>query len=220
MSLGRRSIGFRLRLVGGIFVCALLLAGAALRVFAQGNVPLQGQAIIPDKTKFAPSFQLQDQFGRKIGPRQFHDRVVVMAFLDSHCVKDCPVIGKELSYVEKKLGPSVPWTLLVVSVAPFTDSPSSSVAFAMKSGWTGDWHWLFGSPTDLAKVWKDYGIWVKPTSTEIMHTAAVYVIGPDQYMRVADIVPFVPDDLVKSIRALSPATSHGGWFGWLSHISL
>jgi cytochrome oxidase Cu insertion factor (SCO1/SenC/PrrC family) len=220
MDFARRAFGFRVRLLLCVVLCALLLAGAALRVFAQGDTPLQGQAILPDKAKFAPSFQLQDQFGNKIGPQTFHGRVVVMAFLDSHCVKDCPVIGKELTYVEKQLGPSVPWTVLVVSVAPYTDSPAGSVAFAMRSGWTGDWHWLFGSPGDLAKVWKDYGIWVKPTATEIMHTAAVYVIGPNQYIRVADIVPFVPDDLVTSIRALSPSTSHGGWFGWLPHISI
>jgi len=103
-------------------------------------------------------------------------------------------------------------------VAPYTDSPASSAAFAMKSGWTGDWHWLFGSPTELAKVWNDYGIWVKPTPTDILHTAAVYVIGPDQYIRVLDIVPFVPDDLVQAIRALAPTSSHGGWFGWLPHV--
>jgi cytochrome oxidase Cu insertion factor (SCO1/SenC/PrrC family) len=220
MDFTRRIFGFRVRLLAGILLLAVLLTGAALRVFAQSDPPLQGQAVIPDKSKWAPNFQLQDQTGKLIGPQQLHGRVVVMAFLDSHCTQDCPTIGKEMTYVEKQLGSSVPWTLLIVSVAPFTDSPASAAAFAMKAGWTGDWHWLFGSPSDLAKVWKDYGIWVKPTPKEIMHTAAVYVIGPDQYMRVADIVPFVPDDLVKSIRALSPSTSHGGWFGWLSHVSL
>jgi len=213
----RRALLFRLSLAACAMACALLFAGVVLHAFAQGDTPLRGQQVIPDKGKWAPNFLLQDQTGKQIGPQQLHGRVVVMAFLDSHCTRDCPVIGKEMARVERELGPSVPWTLLIVSVAPYTDSPASSAAFAMKSGWTGDWHWLFGSPTQLAKVWKDYGIWVKPTSTEIMHTAAVYVIGPDQYIRVADMVPFVPDDLIQSIHALAPRPQ-AGWLGWLPKI--
>jgi protein SCO1/2 len=213
----RRALLFRLSLAACAVACALLFAGVVLHAFAHGDTSLHGQQVIPDKGKWAPDFLLQDQTGKQIGPQQLHGRVVVMAFLDSHCTRDCPVIGKEMARVERELGPAVPWTLLIVSVAPYTDSPASSAAFAMKSGWTSDWHWLFGSPTQLAKVWKDYGIWVKPTPTEIMHTAAVYVIGPDQYMRVADIVPFVPDDLIQSIRALAPRP-HTGWLGWLPKI--
>ncbi|HEY8284603.1 MAG TPA: SCO family protein [Chloroflexota bacterium] len=205
---------FKLQLVLGAVVCLVLLAGLALHAFAQTSVPLSGQVVIPDRSKVAPSFLLQDQAGRRIGPQSFHGRVVVMTFLDAHCTQDCPVIGKELAYVQRKLGPSVPLTLLVVSVAPYTDSPASAAAFAMKSGWTGDWHWLFGTPQQLAKVWSDYGIWVKPTPKDILHTAALYVVGPDQFVRVADMVPFTPDPLAQSIQALAP-TSHRQWLAWL-----
>ncbi|HVA92750.1 MAG TPA: SCO family protein [Chloroflexota bacterium] len=210
----RRPHLLRLQLLLGGVVCVVLLAGLALHAFAQTTEPLSGQVVIPDHSKWAPNFRLADQTGRLIGPQSFHGRVVVMTFLDAHCTQDCPVIGKELAYVQRKLGPSVPLTVLVVSVAPYTDSPAAAAAFAMKSGWTGDWHWLFGTPGQLAKVWSDYGIWVKPTPADILHTAALYVLGPDQYVRVADMVPFTPDPLAQSVRALAPST-HQGWLNWL-----
>ena len=210
----RRLYLLKLQLVLTGVMCILLLVALALHTSAQTTAPLSGQVVIPDHSKWAPNFLLADQTGRRIGPQSFHGRVVVMTFLDSHCTQDCPVIGKELTYVQRKLGPSVPLTLLVVSVAPYTDSPASAAAFAMKSGWTGDWHWLFGSPGQLARVWSDYGIWVKPTPKDILHTAALYVLGPDQYVRVADMVPFTPDPLAQSVRALAPST-HQGWLHWM-----
>ncbi len=194
--------------------CLVLLAVLGLHAFAQPAAPLSGQVVIADHSKWAPNFLLADQTGRRMGPQSFHGRVVVMTFLDSHCTQDCPVIGKELAYVQKKLGPSVPLTLLVVSIAPTTDSPVSAAAFAARAGWTGDWHWLFGAPAKLARVWSDYGIWVKPTPADILHTAALYLLGPDQYVRVADMVPFTPDPLIQSVRALAPSTGRG-WLGWL-----
>jgi len=110
----------------------VLLAGLALHAFAQTIPPLSGQVVIPDHGKWAPNFLLADQTGRLRGPQSFRGRVVVMTFLDSHCTQDCPVIGKELTYVQRKLGPSIPLTLLVVSVAPYTDSPASAATFAIR----------------------------------------------------------------------------------------
>lgn len=214
MERNRRIQLLRLQLVLGGAVCAVLLAGLALHAFARPTEPLSGQVVIPDRSKWAPNFLLADQTGRIMGPQSFHGRVVVMTFLDAHCTRDCPVIGKELAYVERKLGPSVPLTLLVVSVAPYTDSPASAATFAMKSGWTGEWHWLFGTPDQLAKVWNDYGIWVKPTPADILHTAALYVIGPDQFVRVADMLPLAPDPLAQSVRVLAPSADRG-WLRWL-----
>lgn len=211
---GRRLI-FRLQVLSTAVLCLAVLTALAFHVLGRSSAaPLSGQVVLPSHQKWAPSFQLTDQTGQVLGPQSFHGRVVVMTFLDSHCTQDCPIIGKALAYVERKLGPSVPWTLLVVSVAPYTDSPASDAAFAMHSGWHGDWHWLLGSPKQLAKVWSDYGIWVKPTPTDILHTAALYVIDPDQYVRVADMVPFVPDQLAQSIRSLVPGKGHG-WLDWL-----
>lgn len=193
-------------------MCALLV----LHALTQAPATLAGQVVLPDGSRPAPRFILQDQAGRAVTPGALRGRVTVITFLDSHCTQDCPVIGRELALVDRRVGTAVPWTLLVVSVAPLNDTPASSAAFALESGWHMDWRWLFGTPTQLARVWSDYGIWVHPTPKDILHTAALYVVGPDGSVRVADMLPFSPDQLVQTIRALAPR-AQAGWLDRLLH---
>jgi len=187
-----------------LLTLALILSAAmGLHAHAMQTPPLQGQVVLPDGQKPAADLALQDQNGHVVTMKDLRGHVVAITFLDSHCVQQCPIVGRELALVEQRLGPHTPLTLLVVSVAPFTDSPASAAAFALKSGWQGDWHWLFGTPTQLAKVWHDYGIWVQPTKKEIMHTAVIYLVSPNGSVRVMDMLPFLPDQMVQSVKNLT-----------------
>jgi len=99
-------------------------------------------------------------------------------------------------------GSRSPLTIVIIDVNPAKDTPASERAFAHKVKLSGDWHWLLGSRTQLSRVWRVWGTYVKPTRREVIHTAAVYLIDQRGFVRVADEVPFRPDWLAGSVRAL------------------
>jgi cytochrome oxidase Cu insertion factor (SCO1/SenC/PrrC family) len=100
------------------------------------------------------------------------------------------------------LGPRYPFKTIVVSVLPSYDTRRHIGAFARRTGLAGDWHWLVGSRQQLAAVWQEYGIEV---ITGLQHTAALYLVDGRGDVRVADGIPFLPQQLAASVRALTPA---------------
>ena len=45
------------------------------------------------------------------------------------------------------------------------------------------WRWLTGTHAQLARVWRAYGIDVRPEQGDIVHGAAVYLVDPRGYER-------------------------------------
>jgi protein SCO1 len=161
---------------------------------------LEGTDVWPSGMRPAPAFALRDQTGRFITRSGLHGHVWAMTFLDSRCRQACPVEAHALADVQRRLGPHYPLRIVIVSVLPQYDNPSTVRAFARQTGLGGDWHWLLGTRRQLAPVWQAYGIWVQ-TGTE--HTAALYLVDQRGDVRVADGVPFIPSQLAASVRALT-----------------
>jgi len=74
--------------------------------------------------------------------------------------------------------------------------------FASKEELAGNWQWLLGTKQQLKPVWSAYGIWVV---TGVVPTGAVYLVDTHGDVRVADGIPFVPDQFAASVRALTPS---------------
>jgi len=150
----------------------------------------------------APAFALRDQNAHLITLASLHGHVVAVTFLDSHCRQACPVAGRDLALAQRDLGRHPPLTVVVISVAPKTDTPSSARSFVHTMGIGGRWHWLLGTQSQLQRVWAAWGTYVKPARPDTIHTAAVYLVDQAGYVRVADTVPFRSADLAGSVRAL------------------
>jgi cytochrome oxidase Cu insertion factor (SCO1/SenC/PrrC family) len=105
--------------------------------------------------------------------------------------------------VQRTLGSTLRLSLLVVSVAPATDTPASERAFAAAHHWTGDWHWLMGSPDQLAAVWKAYSIGVQNAPDDILHSMVLYLVDRDGYERAGWAAGLDPDRLVRDVRLLN-----------------
>lgn len=200
-----------------LIVLALLAAATSgvVVLHAQGPsgqqaaaLALRGTDVFPVGLHRVPPFALRDQNGRMLSPVALRGRVFAITFLDSVCVKECPVAGRELASVQRLLGPNSPLTVVVVSVDPAADTPVTARAFVRHSGLTGRWHWLLGTRRQLLPVWIRYGIEVRPVTGDISHTAAVYLIDREGWMRVADGVPFIPSQLAGSVRALATRAGH------------
>ncbi len=156
-------------------------------VWAPGQVP-------------APPIRLRDTAGRWVSLRRLRGRVVVLTFMDSLCRTDCPVEAAELAAVARRLGPSVPFALVVVSTDPRGDTRRQVRAFLDRYRIRFPVRWLVGTPAQLRPVWGAYQIQVTSASA---HSSALYLIGRSGDERAGFGVPFPPTDLMHDLRVLN-----------------
>lgn len=164
---------------------------------------LHAQATWPTGAKRAPDFRLRDQTGRLRTLSSERGRVVLLTFLDSHCRQECPIEGRLLADVQRRLGARTRAEFLVVTVDPWADTGQSARAFAAESRWSRGWRWLLGAPAQLKPVWADYAVGVRRTPSDINHTAVLYLIDPHGYQRAAYLVPFSPADVAADVHGLA-----------------
>jgi protein SCO1/2 len=163
---------------------------------------LRADIVIPPKSIPATDFTLSDQDGKAVSVSALRGRVLAITFLDSHCKQLCPLAGDQLGQAQRTLGPGAKLSLLVVSVAPATDTPESERAFAATHHWSGEWHWLMGTPDQLAQVWKAYSIAVQPSPDDILHSTVVYLVDKNGFQRAGWAGAIEPDLLAHDVRFL------------------
>ena len=184
----------------------LLSPHAAPRIVT-AQLTLAADIIVPANSMPAPELALRDQRSQPVAVSALRGRVVALTFLDSHCKQLCPIEADQLAQVQHTLGKSSPLSLVVVSVAPDTDTPDSARSFAATHGWAGDWHWLLGTEAQLAPVWHAYSIDVKPTTADILHSAVLYLIDKNGYVRAGFVSGLKPDVVARDVRLLAAGGS-------------
>ncbi len=155
---------------------------------------LHGQAVWAAGTRPAPTFALRDQRGTLVTLGALRGRPVLMTFLDSQCKNSCPIEGRRLASVLRRLPVAARPTLVVVSVDPTGDTPAGIERATRKWGLAGPWrwHWLNATRKQLSAVWRAYGITVAPRSNDIVHSLALLLIDRSGYERTAYLFPFLP----------------------------
>jgi cytochrome oxidase Cu insertion factor (SCO1/SenC/PrrC family) len=186
--------------------------GAALALVHRGSTPvlpaapaLHAQATWPAHAKVAPDFRLRDEHGQMTALSSERGHVVLLTFLGSHCRQECPIEGRLLAAVQRRLGVRAPAHLLVVSVDPWADTARGARAFAARARWRSGWHWLLGAPVELKPIWAEYAVGVRRTPSDVNHTAVLYLIDREGYERAAYLVPFLPADVAADVRGLARA---------------
>jgi cytochrome oxidase Cu insertion factor (SCO1/SenC/PrrC family) len=148
---------------------------------------------------------LRDQRGRPFSLGSLRGRTVAMVFFDSHCNQACPLEGRALAAAERSLPAANRPVLVLVSVNP-RDTIASTRAAARKWGLAAvaPWHWLRGTHAELARVWRDYHIFVAPPRDgDISHTEALYLIDRSGDERSGYLYPFVPRFVTLDLRTLA-----------------
>ena len=194
---------------------ALLAAVVALALLAQrtmlaphaagsgtGPASLAADIVIPAGSMTAPDFSLRDQDNKPVSVSALRGHVLAITFLDSHCKQLCPLQGDQLGQTMRSLGPHDNLSLLVVSVAPATDTADSERAFAAAHHWSGDWHWLTGTPDELAGVWKAYSIAVQGTPDNILHSTVLSLVDKRGFQRAGWAAGLQPEQLARDVRFL------------------
>jgi cytochrome oxidase Cu insertion factor (SCO1/SenC/PrrC family) len=203
--LGRRAIT--------VLIAAAVAAGAAGGVLAAQLRPHPGLALPAYHGEMswsaaqrpAPGFRLRDQRGSLVSLSGLHGHTVLLTFLDSRCTSDCPLEARGLALVLHGLPAAVRPTLVIVSVDSKGDTAKSIDAAVQKWGLAGPWtwHWVNGSPASLAAVWRAYGIAVRPTSHDIVHGMALYLIDRAGDERTGYLFPFLPGFLTSDLEHLA-----------------
>src|SRR2546421_1478108 len=143
-------------------VVAGIAIGVGIHLLAAGNgdrsrqatAALHGQARWRAGTRPAPDFSLRDQDGRRISLASLRGRTVALTFLDSRCRQACAQLPRTLGIALRLLPRPERPALVVISVDPRHDTPSSVRAAAARWGLrtAPSWHWLLGSSSELAPV--------------------------------------------------------------------
>ena len=180
-----------------------LLSPHAAPPIVTAQLTLTADIVIPANSMAAPELALRDQTGQLVSVSKLRGRVVALAFLDSHCKQLCPIEADQLAQMQQTLGKQSPLSLVVVSVAPDTDTPDSARSFAATHGWTGDWRWLLGTEAQLAPVWNAYSIEVKPTTADILHSIVLYLIDRKGYVRAGFVGGLKPDQVARDVGLLA-----------------
>ena len=198
-------------LAAAVFVALLAqrtLLGTRAAESAVTPTPTPGLAadiVIPPGSMTAPDFSLSDQDGKAVSVSALRGHVLAITFLDSHCKQLCPLEAEQLAQAQRSLGPNANLSLLVISVAPATDTPDSERAFAAAHHWSGDWHWLTGTPGELASVWKAYSIDVQGTPDNLLHSTVLYLVDKQGFQRAGWASGLQPDQLARDVRFLDRA---------------
>jgi cytochrome oxidase Cu insertion factor (SCO1/SenC/PrrC family) len=166
---------------------------------------LRGQATWPAGARPAPDFALPDQNGLRTSPASLRGQNVVLAFLGSRCRRACAREPRSLGTALRLLPRSARPVLVVVSVDPRHDTPRSARAAVRRLGLTAaaSWHWLLGSRTELAPVWRSYRIAVHRASGHVASTPAVYLIDRRGFERAGLLWPFPPAWPAGDLRILA-----------------
>ncbi len=162
-----------------------VLAAAALAAVCAG-CGASGQAArqprfdgktIPADTP-AQDFALRDQNGKLIRLSDQRGRIVLLAFLYTHCTDVCPLIAKYLDGAVRSLGPQASSVrILAVSVDPIGDTPKLVREYVHDRRLGPEFHVLLGSKAELAPVWQDYNILVEGRPADkVVHSAPVFLI--------------------------------------------
>jgi len=191
---------------GGTLLVSLVLMFSAAR--AASTPELRGGAFDPPRV--APDFSLRGSNGSELKLSGFRGKVVALAFGYTHCPSVCPTTIAFLAEVRRKLGAGgTDFQVVYVTVDPERDDPDRLKAFLtyFDPTFLGG----TGTPEQLAKVRKDYGITVSdkifvetlPKSEYFLdHSSFIFLI--DRTGHVRDMMPFgvSADDMEHDVRVL------------------
>jgi protein SCO1/2 len=141
----------------------------------------------------APEFELQREGGVSYRLEDARGKVVALFFGYTSCPDVCPTTLAELNQALGELGPKADQVqVLFVTVDPQRDTPERVQEYV--NHFNPHFIGLSGSQTDLAKVWRDYGVYVEvvegtsATGYLVSHTARVTLIDQNGNLRVS--LPF------------------------------
>lgn len=157
----------------------------------------------------APGFTLRDQRGHVVSLEQYRGKVVVLAFIDSHCTTVCPLTTQSLLDAMRLLGPaSANVQLIGIDSNPKAIRVADVAAYTRAHHMQGRWEFLTGSLPQLKRVWHDYHVYVAAVGNDIDHEPVFYVIGPKGRERTLYLTQMSYEGVAQQAQLLADTVAH------------
>ena len=175
-------------IAAGVAIAALNRHAATVKL-----PELHGQASWPAGARPAPAGGLPSLRG--------HTSVVT--FMDPRCTSICPIEGRQLASIIRRLPAASRPALVLVSVNP--QATARDAARASRTWQLAPFHphWVLGTRVTLSEVWAAYHVQVRPTKGDIVHTLVAYLVDRRGDERTAYLFPFAPAFVQRDLAHLA-----------------
>ncbi len=179
------------RVMTVVLFLAAILSGCA------SKPSFKNQAIDPPLA--APEIPLTDQNGNAFQVSAQRGKVLLLFFGFSHCTSECPLTMANIKAALAIIGdPAKDVTVAMVSTDPANDTSQSMRDFVGK--FDPSFLGILGTPDQLSKVWKDYGVTVLDGGET--HSSFTYVIDRKGSQRLTFTPDATPDDIAHDVKIL------------------
>ncbi|MEJ5239867.1 MAG: SCO family protein [Anaerolineales bacterium] len=190
-------VGLSLLLFFSLFAISLFLWQREARTL-RGTVyepPLPAADFTLIQTDGTP-FRLSDR----------HGKIVLLFFGYTYCPDVCPTtlaeLRQALSALDEKQRQQV--EVVFISVDPARDTPERAQEYARR--FSPSFIGLSGSEEALQPIWQAYGVYREIQSSDsaagylVAHSARVYLIDPNGYLRLTFPFGIAPDDIAHDLK--------------------
>jgi protein SCO1/2 len=137
----------------------------------------------------APDFVLRDTSGKPVKLSDYRGRAVLLAFIFTTCPGVCPLISKQMEYLQTQLKSDGLFgsraVMLSVTIDPETDTAPVLAAYARQYGADpAGWRFLRESEEKTKPILDAYNEWTrKLPKGDVDHPARVYLVDPKGNIR-------------------------------------
>lgn len=156
----------------------------------------------------APPLQLRNYLGQPVNIDAYRGKAVFVTFLYTHCPDVCPLITSNLRVSQNLAGSAVSSKaqIIVVSVDPRGDTRKTVTAFLARHEMTGRMQYLIGSASQLARVWKAWGVGSQRDVRHpdlVEHSGVIYGITASGKRTTIYAANFLPADIAHDAPLLA-----------------
>jgi protein SCO1/2 len=202
-----------------LLVIVVIAGGVALLTIGSSNSSRPAGSTSASQTAFhaegvlspareAPPLALRNYLGQPVNIRSYRGEAVLVTFLYTNCPDICPLITSNLRIAQNLMGPKVSSKvqIIAVSVDPRGDTPKAVAAFLARHGMTGRMQYLIGSATELARVWKAWGVGSSRDVAQpqfVNHTGIIYGITASGIQTTVYLAGFKPAAVAHDVPLLA-----------------
>ena len=129
----------------------------------------------------APGFRFTDQRGHSMTLASLRGKVVVLEFMDPHCIDICPIVSQEFVDAYRQLGAQASKVVFAaINVNQYHATVQDMAAFttAHQLNTIPNWHFFTGPGPALRTAWRAYNVQVEAPNpnADIIHTSVLYFI--------------------------------------------
>lgn len=180
----------------GIAILVVLSALTAIVYITKDRNPsYRGSVINPPWP--APEIKLSDHNGQPFTLSSQRGKVVLLYFGYVNCPDECPLTMAHVKLARESLGDQAQKVqVTMVSTDPARDTPQALKTFMehFDPAFLG----LTGTPEELQKAWRDYGVTVEQGGET--HSIFLYVIDPAGNVRETFLPDAEPKDIAADLR--------------------